>query len=1191
MLSEAIDRSFTALIGPAAELGGDVLFFGGDALFIAFDGPHHAARAVEAAVDMRAVLRRQGRIATPVGNVRLAMSMGVSSGTAQVVVGDGPQRPLFVVGPAVTRTVDLEARASAGQILVAPATARAVSGWKLDDIGGAWSVIGPVRGRIAVLGQNEGGPGASDTGSTRTDPDRHLPAALRARLLAGDAPREHRQVVVAFVHIGGLDRLPNTTRAERLDRLSADIGAASADLDVCWVGTDVVAGGAKAVLVAGVPLQSDDDELRLVAVARRVLDLQRGRDVRIGVHRGTAFVGDIGHPSRRTYTVMGDTVNTAARLAAVARPGDLLASEDVVERLHTRYQIGRVQRLSVKGKRAPVQARVVGRAASGRRREQSATLVGRARELAVLGRALDAHHEGRGEVVEIVAPPGMGKSHLVAAFTADGPHPDLVVTGEIGQSIVPFAAIAPPLRSFLHLDPDPAAAAVELAGRVGVLAPLVAAALGLELGATDESAAIEPRSVPEQRLELLADLVTTTHPGPGFLLVEDTHWLDPASALILGDLAGRLVARGWLVVSSCRPDGPFLGTPSTTLELDPLGDDDLRRMAIGAAGEQALSDATLDALVGRADGNALFLGQLVEAAATGADVALPESAERVIGARLDVLPASARRRLRQASVLGSEVDLDLLARLTGDDDLRDHDEWAELDDFVTVGGGRLRFRHDLFHLVAYEGLTYAERSSLHAAAAGELERRPDTPSAALAQHFHRGRQPERAAIWAARAAREATDQAAFTDAARLWRLAIDDGRRAGWPDVERAPLHVELGRSYEMLAQPSEAERAFQQAIRLAPVADRSAIRVRLAWLAFRRDQISLAKRRLTIAFQGLDGRPTDREARTTRAELVVLRAAIRDVQGDRAGSDDDARWAEAEAQKLRRPDLRGEAVMQLALNADDAGDPAEEVEQLATSARALLEGAGKHYELGVLDVNLGVSQMVRGRWPRALVLFESAAASYTRCGAVLGAVYTQVNSGGILAEQGHLDDALDQFVSVARRARAAEQVRLEQFASGSAARARAWLGDAHEAIASLTPLIEALDEAGHVDEAVYLRWYRAESLVLAGRYPDAIDETGALLAVVADRPRDTAVGAALTRLAAVASCLLGKPGAQDDLRASLEMARELDATYEVVRALQALEALVPEPDPAWREEREQLCALLGVVRLPPITAEIAVGG
>ena len=86
-------------------------------------------------------------------------------------------------------------------------------------------------------------------------------------------------------------------------------------------------------------------------------------------------------------------------------------------------------------------------------------------------------------MVEIVAPPGMGKSHLVAAFTADVAAPDLAIVGEIGQSVVPFAAVAQPLRTLVGLDADPEAAAGQLAAAAGALAPLAAPAFGLELPA------------------------------------------------------------------------------------------------------------------------------------------------------------------------------------------------------------------------------------------------------------------------------------------------------------------------------------------------------------------------------------------------------------------------------------------------------------------------------------------------------------------------------------------------------------------------------------------------------------------------------------------------------------------------------------------------------------------------------------
>ena len=638
-------------------------------------------------------------------------------------------------------------------------------------------------------------------------------------------------------------------------------------------------------------------------------------------------------------------------------------------------------------------------------------------------------------------------------------------------------------------------------------------------------------------------------------------------------------------MSTCRPEGPFLGARATTITLDPLADEDLRRLAISSAGDRPLSDITIDALVDRADGNALFLSQLVEAATAGADAHLPESAERVIGARVDVLPPVARRRLRQASVLGSEVDLELLSRLTGDAELRDSDAWAELDDFAAVAGGRLRFRHDLFHLAAYEGLTFADRSALHAAAAVELERRIDTPAAVLAQHFDRGRRPDRAAVWAARAAREATEQAAFTDAARLWRLAVDNNRRAGWPDAERATLQVELGHSYEMLGEPSQAERAYKQALALAPDADRSAIRVRLAWLAFRNDRVTVAKRRVTVALNQIEGHPADKDVLATRIALTLLRSAIRDFEGDRAGSDEDARWAETESVRAQRADLRGEALLQLTLNADQDGDPPEEVDRLAAEARQLLETSGMHYELGVLEVNLGLSLMVRARWPLALEAFERSASAFNRSGTVLGVLYTDANRGGILIEQGRLDEAGALFEAVVRRARAAEQQRVGWFAAGSAARAKALAGPDRPARSPPSP-----------------RWPRrwrpparsGRSTTSAGTGPRRSSSPAA-----STRPATTpapcstssTTGPRTRRSAprwpdstAVAAHLQGEPGALADLQASVDVARQLDATYEVVRGLQALEALVPDPDPAWATERERLSAELGVIWLPPIT-------
>jgi tetratricopeptide (TPR) repeat protein len=687
--------------------------------------------------------------------------------------------------------------------------------------------------------------------------------------------------------------------------------------------------------------------------------------------------------------------------------------------------------------------------------------------------------------------------------------------------------------------------------------------------------------VAQHRIDCVAGLVAAAHPLPGLLLIEDVHWLDPSSAKLIGGLVDRLADRGWLTISTRRPESEALTATATSLALGPLDDVDVRRLAIATSTERGvdLSDATLAAVVERAHGNALFLEQLVAAASSEDDVELPESAERVVGARLDLLPAAARRRLRRASVLGTDVDLDLLATVADDADLRSAAAWLGMGDFIAVESGRLRFRNDLFRLAAYEGLSFADRAALHLAAAEQLERRSDTPAAVLAQHFQRGGRPDRATDWAARAARDATAHAAFSDSVHLWHLAADSARAAGRPDAERAALLVELGRAHELLAEPVSAERAFKEALVLAETAERPAIRARLAWVAFRTDRTSLAKRRVTTALRELDADGDRRRGAVTRVELMLLRSAIREGDGDLPGSDHDARWAAAEARRLRRTDLRGEAMMELALNADTAGDPA--VGKLATEARRLLERAAKYHEIGILDLNLGVTLMVRGQWPLALASLKSAAEAFARCGGVLGGISTDANRGGILVEQGRLQEAIELYTDVARRSRAAGHTRLVHFAEGSAARARAWMGDVDVAIGALTSSAAALD--GH-PECSYLRWYLVEALILAGRFSEARTLTPALTREFAGRSRDQAVEVALRRLDAIAAHLDGVPDALDGIRQSIDLARQRRAPYEVVRGLHALEVLAPEPERAWAEERGRLSRGLGVTWLPPIT-------
>jgi hypothetical protein len=127
---------------------------------------------------------------------------------------------------------------------------------------------------------------------------------------------------------------------------------------VTLVGTDATVDGVTLFLAAGAPVATGQDEERMLRVLREILDSPEAGilQLRAGVNRGPVFAGDLGAPTRRTYTAMGDTTNVAARIAARARPGELLATADVLARSGLEFDSEPLPAFTPKGKRDPKQS-------------------------------------------------------------------------------------------------------------------------------------------------------------------------------------------------------------------------------------------------------------------------------------------------------------------------------------------------------------------------------------------------------------------------------------------------------------------------------------------------------------------------------------------------------------------------------------------------------------------------------------------------------------------------------------------------------------------------------------------------------------------------------------------------------------------------------------------------------------------
>ena len=127
---------------------------------------------------------------------------------------------------------------------------------------------------------------------------------------------------------------------------------------VCFLGSDIDADGGKLILTAGAPRALGDEDERMLLALRRIIDAGPPLPLRIGMTHGPLFAGDIGPRYRRTYTVMGDVVNLAARLMAKAPPGELYTTPAVLERSSTRFETTALEPLHGQGQGAARRGRL-----------------------------------------------------------------------------------------------------------------------------------------------------------------------------------------------------------------------------------------------------------------------------------------------------------------------------------------------------------------------------------------------------------------------------------------------------------------------------------------------------------------------------------------------------------------------------------------------------------------------------------------------------------------------------------------------------------------------------------------------------------------------------------------------------------------------------------------------------------------
>ena len=1103
-MSDLLDATFSALLARARDQAADLVKWGGDAVLLLFPGSDHAARACRAAFDMRATLREVGTLTTTSGSVTLRMSVGVHSDLFDFYLVGDPEhhRELLVVGPAASRTAQLEALADAGQVAISDSTAALLPP--------RTHRAGPEPGSRLLRARPGGARGAAVPAARRQvrEPalEQFLPRAVRAQLLSEQGEAEHRSVAVAFVRFSGTDDLARThgtaAVAEALDQCVRNVQHAAAEHDVTFFETDIDEDGGKVMLVAGAPRSSGHDEERMLRAVRAVMDRAGVLPLRIGVHRGNVFAGDFGPPFRRTYSIKGDAVNLAARVMGRAADGELLATAVTLERSPTRFAAEPLEPFLVKGKSLPVSASRLGPvlgAEQGRR--PAIPFVGRQAELELLQTALARAAAGTGGVVEIVGEAGIGKSRLVTQLLHSSP--DVTILGGFGReydATTPYFPFRTVLRNLLGLrrDAEATATAERLQEVVRASAPdllpwlpLLAVPLDVEVPSTRESDELDPQYRKGRLEDAVEQLLTRLPTGVVVLALEDVHQVDEASCDLLARLTRTAPERPWLVVVTRRDvAGGFVPGPGPrllSLRPLPLAPEESLQLARAAATLPMTRQEAIE-LTARSGGNPLFLEELVATAGRLGSVAgLPESVQDLVTSQVDRLAPVDRLVLRYAAVLGTTADLDVLQQLlaTHRADVRLEERLPALDDFLDVTGERqVRFRHALMRDVAYEGLPYRRRQVLHEHVGETLEQTsedPDAVSELLSLHyFHAGRF-DRAWRFARTAGARAQEKYANSEAIEQLQRAVEAARRSGG-DVhasEIADVLEALGDVSHLAGRSTAAVDAYRAARRRRGADPVSRARLlakeaRTQQRLGRLPQSLRLARRTFAALEGVDG-PA---AAATRSDLATRYALGRLRQGRYA---DALRWATLAAREAEAS--ADKPTLALAYNSLQAAHYYAGVTPDVPYARLALLA---YEELGDLAGqahcanNLGVEAFDAGRLAEAAGYFARARETFGRVGDEADEANATYNEADAMLRLGRYADAeplLRDALSVARAVGDEDLVALVLRATGQVCLR---LGRVHEALAHLADARVRFTELGLVHELGALDDAEREALGVA---------------------------------------------------------------------------------------------------------------
>ncbi len=651
--------------------------------------------------------------------------------------------------------------------------------------------------------------------------------AERLLATRGQVPAERRMVTILFSDVEGSTAMTEHLDPEDVMEIMDGAFDVLIEPVFRYEGTLARLMGDAILAFFGAPIAHEDDPERAIRAALEIIDgAQRyaerleqergikGFNVRVGINTGLVVVGEVGSDLRVEYTAMGDAINLAARMESAAEPGTLLITEDTHKLIAYLCETEALRPIEVKGKAEPVSVyRVLAAKAVCEKLRGIAglesPLVGRQAEFAALREAIGRLQAGVGGIVTLVGEAGIGKSRLVAELRKQGSPGLQWMEGRClsyGTSIA-YLLWLDVLRSLLGMTLEDTAQAVaeQLRGRVQALCPdrfedvypHVAHLMSLPLSDEEQSqlAEMDGRELKDrifQAVEMLLECAAQEQPLA--LVCEDLHWADATSIKLLEKLLALTDRVPLLLLCVFRPVkdhrswrfretvGHMHAARYTDLVLQPLSPVESQTLLSNLLRIEELPEVLRERILSRAEGNPFYVEEVIRSLmdsraiemddATGGwlvtpdigEIAIPDTLQGVLVARIDRLQEDTKRVLQMASVIGRIFLYRVLAEIAAeerrlDEGLATLQREEMIRERARIPELEYIFKHDLTREAAYNGLLKKRRRAFHRRVAEALERlfpeRIEEQLGLLAHHWEQAGDAEKATEYLLRAGDQA----------------------------------------------------------------------------------------------------------------------------------------------------------------------------------------------------------------------------------------------------------------------------------------------------------------------------------------------------------------------------------------------------------------------------------------------------